>query len=145
VCFFLLQDGSQFDDLKIALEGELSRNPYSDVISCPRTVQAHKFKDTKDNAVPCNPYQKPLRLYLQLLKMFVLPQSSVFDGTCGSGSLELAAMEVSAPHDLTFYSYDKNKYQCDNAMSRWSESCLVPKFDHKIMVDVAMEKAVSET
>jgi DNA modification methylase len=117
---------------------ELQKNPYGDLLEYKSTQPGHFLKDSSGAVV--NRYQKPLCLYLQLLKMFCLPGTVVFDATCGSGSLELAAMEASAPADLKFISFDKNKYQTEQATIRWHKACTLPTSTHDLTVDVIEEE-----
>ena len=100
------------------------------------------FKDPQAKRV--NPYQKPLGLYLQLLKMYCMPNSTVVDLTFGSGSLELAAMELTAPPGLRFIAFEKNAYQATNGMSRLKAACVPPTDDSNRMPDAKLEQAVKE-
>ena len=97
------------------------------------------YKESATAGSIVNPYQKPLKLYLQLLQMFVLPGSHVLDLTCGVGSLELAAMEITAPYGLTITAFEKNHYQFDHATTRLKNSCVVPLRVQDIMPDADSE------
>ena len=97
------------------------------------------YKESATAGSIVNPYQKPLKLYLQLLQMFVLPGSHVLDLTCGVGSLELAAMEITAPYGLTITAFEKNHYQFDHATTRLKNSCVVPLRLDDIMPDADSE------
>ena len=92
------------------------------------------------NGSKVNPYQKPLALYLRLLKCFALPGSTIIDVTTGSGSLEVAAMEPTAPKDLVFISFEKNKYQASNAVTRFDNVCEIAVDKNNVPVDVEAER-----
>ena len=115
----------------------LAKNPYSEAIQMKSTQVSHFFRDEAHNTV--NRYQKPLGFYLLLLKMFAMPNTTVFDATCGTGSLELAACEVDAPNNLTFVAFERNKYQSKHAAIRWQKACTPPTSALDVSVDVAME------
>ena len=115
----------------------LAKNPYNDLLSYKSTTDGQFIKD-KDNAT-VNRYQKPLGLYLQLLKMFAAPGALVLDATCGTGSLELASMEVDAPSNLEFISFEKNLYQATNCVARLERSCTKPTSELDVMVDAKSE------
>ena len=121
-----------------AVTHELKQNPYRDLLEYSSVQPNEFFKDIKGNIV--NRYQKPLSLYLQLLKMFALPGSVILDATCGTGSLELAALEKDAPANLEFISFDRNKYQIMNALNRLSRSCTKPQALEDLLVDVTDEQ-----
>ena len=116
---------------------ELAKNPYSDILPHFSTQIPHFIKDAGQDTV--NKYQKPLSLYLQLLKMFASPGTVVLDATCGTASLELAAMEESAPKKLEFIAFERNLYQADHASIRLKRSCTKPTSENDIHVDVMME------
>ena len=123
---------------KEGIVAALATNPYLELITHRSVAESQKFRDENQNIV--NPYQKPILLYLQLLKMFALPGSLIFDATCGSGSLELAAMEPDAPPDLSFIAFDKNAYQADKAVLRWSRSVNVPIKTADVMLSGEIER-----
>ena len=97
------------------------------------------YTENSTGAQIVNPYQKPLKLYLQLLQMWVLPGSYVLDLTCGVGSLELAAMELSAPANLSIIAFEKSHYQFEHATSRLKGSCVVPTRLEDIRPDAESE------
>jgi DNA modification methylase len=115
----------------------LAKNPYNDVLSYKSVQEGQFFKDSSGNIA--NKYQKPLSLYFQLLTMFALPDSVVLDATCGTGSLELAAMEPGAPTGLSFVSFEKNQYQADHCQRRIERSCTRPTSEDQLMVDMISE------
>ena len=119
------------------IEYELAQNPYGDLLSYKSTQTAHFYKDVEGKVV--NRYQKPLSLYLQLLKMFASPGSVVLDATMGTGSLEVAAMESDAPRGLEFIAVDKNEYQMRNAENRLKAVCTRPTSLADVQVDVVEE------
>ena len=94
-------------------------------------IQYHKtkhfLKDSKNEIV--NKYQKPLRLYLQLLQMFVPPHSTVIDATGGTGSLEIAALEPGAPKGLSFITFENNEYQHGHFARRLENCCKTKSSD----------------
>ena len=116
---------------------ELAKNPYSDILMHYGTQIPHFIKDASQETV--NKYQKPLSLYLQLLKMFASPGTFVLDATCGTASLELAAMEETAPKKLEFIAFERNLYQAEHASIRLKRSCTKPTSPSDIHVDVVME------
>ena len=126
------------DQKKQEITNELQKNPYGDLVEYKSTQAGHFVKDSDGGVV--NRYQKPLSLYLQLLKMFCHPGTIVFDATCGTGSLEVAAMEADAPADLKFISFDKNKYQFEQATYRLQKTCTRPTSTEDLSVDVAEEQ-----
>ena len=107
------------------------------MLSYKSTTEGQFYKDSDGDIV--NRYQKPLGLYLQLLKMFALPGILVLDATCGTGSLELAAMEKDAPIGLEFVAYERNAYQVKNCLARLQQSCCKPTSEHDVMLDVISE------
>ena len=119
------------------INAALSTNPYNDVLSYKSTKEGEFFKDSDGDIV--NRYQKPLGLYLHLLKMFALPGTLVLDATCGTGSLELAAMEKEAPSGLEFVAFERNAYQAKNCLARLQQSCCKPTSEHDVMLDVIAE------
>ena len=119
------------------IERQLAKNPYSAAIQLKSTQATHFRKDEDGNRV--NRYQKPLSLYDLLLKMFALPNSTVLDATCGTGSLELAALERGAPTNLTFLAFERNSYQSKHAGIRWQKACTPPTSANDLTVDVAWE------
>ena len=100
------------------------------------------YKDADHKVV--NPYQKPLALYLQLVKMYCMPNAVVLDLTFGSGSLELAAMEVGAPAGLRFIAFEQNEDQATNGIGRLKASCVPPTDDNSRQPDASSELAVAE-
>ena len=122
----------------IRLESELGRNPYCDVMRHKSTQINHFFKDAANGAI-VNKYQKPLGLYLQLLKMFAYPNTLVLNVTAGTGSLEIAALETAAPIGLKFVSFERNAYQSTQMQMRLTKSCIQPTSQDDVMVDVTME------
>ena len=133
--------GSEKQELQ-QIQADLSLNPYCNVIELPSMRSALFYNDNDNKQV--NPYQKPARLYLLLLKLFAFPGSVVLDLTCGVGSLELAAMEITAPRDLRFVAFDKSKYQCDNALTRLAKSCVVASTQDGCMPDVDEEELLAK-
>ena len=119
------------------ISAELQENPYCSIMSYPSMPNNFFLKDSKADKV--NPYQKPLALYLRLLKMFALPGSIVIDVTLGTGALEVAALEKSAPDGLHFYSFDINEYQLENAKARLDQVCLLPTSRNNVPCDVEAE------
>ena len=116
----------------------LANNPYNDLLSYKSTQTGQFFVDVDGNMV--NPYQKPISLYFQLLNMFALPDAVILDATCGTGSLELAAMEPNAPSGLEFVAYERNLYQVKHCVMRLQRSCTKPTSPDLVMVDMAGEK-----
>jgi hypothetical protein len=131
-----LKAASSDDYRKVELE--LSKNPYNDMLLYNSTQEGQFIKDA-GNVV--NRYQKPISLYLQLLIMFALPNSVIVDATGGTGSLELAAMEKTAPRDLTFLSFERNHFQYKNMELRLGKSCVRPTSVATVMPDATMEQA----
>ena len=119
------------------IEALLAKNPYNDLLSISSTKKSHFYEDREGELV--NRYQKPLSLYLQLLQMFAMPGTLVLDATCGTGSLELAAMEKEAPSGLEFVAFERNLYQHTNASTRLQLSCIKPTSEDDVMVDVISE------
>ena len=105
------------------VKDELKKNPYCSVLKYNSTPKNHFIKDAENNVV--NRYQKPLSLYLQLLKMFAPPGSTVFDFTMGTGSLELAAMEPSAPRELEFVAFERNPDQIKHEQLRLESAYII--------------------
>ena len=105
---------------RASLKEWLGRNPYCDLLKY-NSVQSGQFFKTKTGDV-LNPYQKPIRLYLRLLLMFVPPNAVVIDATGGSGSLELAALEPSAPANLKFITFEQNPFQFEGLLDRLRQS-----------------------
>jgi len=99
----------------------LAGNPYCQLVTYPSVPTSSFYLDSQKSIV--NKYQKPLCLMLQLLQMFAAPGSLVIDATCGSGSLEIAALEPEAPNDLKFISFEKNDYQMKYAKERLANVC----------------------
>ena len=116
---------------------ELSKNPYSNQLLYKSTAERHFIKDEKYQRV--NKYQKPIGLYLRLLKMFAMPGALVLDATMGTGSLELAAMEPDAPSRLNFLSVEKNSYQQTGATKRLERSCVIPTAPNLYQLDAQEE------
>jgi DNA modification methylase len=117
----------------------LANNPYSQILSYSGTPIGNFYVDSQKKIV--NKYQKPLCLMLQLLQMFVAPESLVIDATCGSGSLEIAALEPEAPPGLKFISFDFNDYQVKNATERWKATCgAVCSEDDQLPLDCRFER-----
>jgi len=106
-------------------------------MSIASTKKGHFVVDVAGQTV--NRYQKPLSLYLQLLQMFALPNTVVLDATCGTGSLELAAMEKAAPSGLEFVAFERNRYQHQNATTRLETACVKPTSQDDVMLDVDAE------
>ena len=106
-------------------------------MSIASTKKGHFVVDVAGQTV--NRYQKPLSLYLQLLQMFALPNTVVLDATCGTGSLELAAMEKAAPSGLEFVAFERNRYQYENATTRLESACVKPTSQDDVMLDVDAE------
>ena len=119
---------------------ELRKNPYTNMLQYNGLPGNMFYKDPQAKRV--NPYQKPLGLYLQLLKMYCMPGSTVVDLTFGSGSLELAAMELSAPSGLKFIAFEQNTYQASNGVSRLKAACVPPTDDSTVQPDASSEQAV---
>ena len=116
---------------------ELLCNPYCDQLLY-KSVTANAFiKDGQGNIV--NKYQKPLSLYLRLLKMFVNPGDLVLDLTCGTAMLALAACEKDAPQHLEIIGLDKNHYQCTNALKNMRFACTRPTAVDHISNDATAE------
>ena len=124
------------------VNAELAKNPYCDLLEYRSTAECHFTTDVNGKRV--NRYQKPLCVYLQLLKMFAHPGATVLDLTMGTGSLELAAMEPSAPRNLIFIAYEKNEYQIKNAELRLIAARIKPTDKAKVLVDVQEELHMSQ-
>jgi len=125
-----------------AVQEELRQNPYNDMLTFNSVSEGQFYKD-KGQAV-VNRYQKPISLYVRLLKMFAFPGALVLDATCGTGSLELAAMEPDAPSGLQFIAFEKNKYQAEYCTSRLERSCTKPTNKGDILIDATGEKLSAE-
>ena len=119
------------------VKAELSKNPYADVLSYRSTQTSQFITDDQQNLV--NKYQKPIGLYLRLLKMFAMPGALVLDATMGTGSLELAAMEPDAPSKLNFLSVERNSYQHLEARKRLERSCVLPTAPNLCQLDAQEE------
>lgn len=129
--------GAGVDNVVANINAYLATNPYSDQLKFKSVTQHHFFKD-KDGKT-ANKYQKPIGLYYRLLKMFAMPSSVIIDATCGSGSLELAAMECDAPNELEFVAFDINAYQITNCVARLERSSIKPTSKHDVMLDATAE------
>jgi DNA modification methylase len=125
-------------DLLNNVRETLANNPYNDLLKYKSTQSGQFFVDVDSNTV--NPYQKPISLYFQLLNMFAMPDAVILDATCGTGSLELAAMEPDAPSGLEFVAFERNEYQAKHCMLRLQRSCTKPMSADKVMVDMLGEK-----
>jgi hypothetical protein len=111
----------------------LGKNLYRDVMSFKKVQSGQFFKDTHGNTV--NKYQKPIGLYHRLLQMFAFPNSIILDATCGTGSLELAAMEINTVENLSFVAFEKNAFQSRNCVDRLQRSCTKPTSLDDLMID----------
>ena len=120
-----------------AINADLKLNPYLNQLEF-NSLRADLFlKDSEQKVV--NPYQKPLALYLRLLKMFCMPGATVLDLTFGTGSLELAAMEPDAPPNLRFIAFEENQYQAMNGFARLQRACVPPTSEESSVPDVKSE------
>ena len=131
-----VQTNTRGDAAALALDQvmkQLETNPYSDVLKYRSTKSKHYFKD-KDDAI-VNKHQKPISLYLQLLKMFATPSTVVLDATAGTGTLTLAALELQAPQGLQIVAFERNQYQADNCVQRLERSCITPTSLDGVLVD----------
>jgi DNA modification methylase len=124
--------------VKERVESDLKENPYCSVIALKSVPTGHFIKDSDSKIV--NPYQKPLSLYLRLLKMFAHPDSVILDITCGTGSLEVAALEPTAPDGLMIIAFEKSNYQAEQARIRLGKVTAIPTDKNSVPVDVALEK-----
>ena len=116
----------------------LKTNPYVNILEYKSLAANLFYKDKDGNVV--NGYQKPLRLYLRLLRMFALPGATVLNLTFGTGSLELAAMETSAPANLRFISFEQNAYQYRNGWDRLKKACVPPSDMAAMLPDAESEE-----
>ena len=123
-----------------SVSDDLRKNPYNNILQYNGLPGNCFYKDADHKVV--NPYQKPLGLYLQLVKMYCMPDAVVVDLTFGSGSLELAAMEVGAPKGLRFIAFEKNEYQATHGINRIKAACVPPTDDSTVQPDASSEQAV---
>ena len=121
------------------VQTDVLQNLYCDVFSYPSLNMTDFWRDTDKKVV--NPYQKPLALYLRLLKMFAMPGSTVLDVTCGTGSLEVAALERTAPGNLHIVVIDKNVFQFNECKRRLGSVCVEPVDKNNVQPDVESEDA----
>jgi DNA modification methylase len=115
----------------------LRENPYCSIFPFKSTPGSAFVKD--ESAQTVNQYQKPLSLYLRLLKMFAMPGTLIIDATLGTGSLEIAALELTAPKDLMFISFERNNYQAKHAQRRIASVCQMPTNKNNVPDDVEYE------
>ena len=123
------------------LKSDLRANMYCSVFEYKRVPSKNFYKDAGQGVV--NPYQKPIRLYVRLLKMFAAPGAVVLDCTMGSGSLELAAMESGVPSDLHILAFEKNEYQMTHAHKRLTSAVSKPSTSVPLELD-ALEEEYTE-
>lgn len=98
------------------------RRHHSDVIFCPPV--ARLYSDFEGNT---NKHQKPLALFAELVARYTGPGSSVFDVTCGSGTVAGVPMVAPALGDRNYYLWDKEDAQMRLASHRVADNV----WDHR--------------